>query len=73
MLKQIRYFNREKYKLFDDKSENPSLSLEGSKPWRQRVSKTMSTDIRQREKSEDGSDTWEGVLKVINAISSFNL
>ena len=35
------------------------------------MSKTMSTDIRQREKSEDDSDTWEGVLKVINAISSF--
>ena len=33
----------------------------------------MSTDIRQREKSEDDSDTWEGVLKVINAISSFFL
>ena len=37
------------------------------------MSKTMSTDIRQREKSEDDSDTWEGVLKVINVISSFFL
>ena len=33
----------------------------------------MSTDIRQMEKSEDDSNTWEGVLKVIiNIIDSIN-